>query len=196
MDSKGTQTVRSRTMNESWISYYKTEDDVVEKLSVKTRKEKLPPPSGYDEQIYKLQSEGKLKKSTKLGKKNEKNDELDVLKRKKLWELAIKPAKSIPMNALMMYMSPNSIQIISIMMTVMLFFNSLKDIFFVNRVFENAEAESTYDMLVMKTIYVIACSGNLILGTWKLNSMGLIPNKTSDWLGWESAILSQQNVAL
>ena len=181
---------------ENWINYYKTEDEVVEKFSGKVNIEKLPFPPGYDEQIYRLQSEGKLKKSLKSHKKAESKEELERLKRKKIWELAIKPVKSVPMNALMMYMSPNSIQIISIMMTVTLFFNSLRDILSVNRAFANTEAESDYDMFVMKTVYVISCSGNLLLGIWKLNSLGLIPNRTSDWLGWESTILSQQSVAL
>ncbi len=83
---------------ENWINYYKTEDEVVEKFSRKVNIEKLPFPPGYDEQIYRLQSEGKLKKSLKSHKKAESKEELERLKRKKIWELAIKPVKSVPMN--------------------------------------------------------------------------------------------------
>ncbi|KAF4943920.1 hypothetical protein F66182_18700, partial [Fusarium sp. NRRL 66182] len=42
--------------------------------------------------------------------------ETDTLKLKKAWEVALAPSKQIPMNAIMMYMSGNSLQIFSIMM--------------------------------------------------------------------------------
>ncbi|VEU24330.1 DEKNAAC105535 [Brettanomyces naardenensis] len=81
-------------------------------------------------------------------------------------------------------------------MTVMLFFNSLKDILSVNKKFENAELESQYDRLVMKGVYVLCCSGNLLIGLWKLNAMGLIPNKSGDWLSWETTLAAVQDVVL
>ena len=55
----------------------------------------------------------------------EEKENIVRLKIKKAWDLALAPAKSIPMNGFMMYMSGNSIQIFSIMITVMLFWNSL-----------------------------------------------------------------------
>jgi hypothetical protein len=58
----------------------------------------------------------------------EEKEKIVRLKIKKAWDLALAPAKSIPMNGFMMYMSGNSIQIFSIMITVMLFWNSLNAI--------------------------------------------------------------------
>lgn len=46
--------------------------------------------------------------------------EMNTLKLKKAWEIALAPAKQIPMQAIMMYMSGNSLQIFSIMMVYML----------------------------------------------------------------------------
>ncbi|KAJ3194492.1 Meckelin [Irineochytrium annulatum] len=51
---------------------------------------------------------------------------LEKLKAKKAWDVALGPGKSIPMNAFMLYMSGNSVQIFSILITVMLFFNAAK----------------------------------------------------------------------
>lgn len=47
------------------------------------------------------------------------------LKVKKAWDMALSPSKSIPMNAFMLYMSGNSVQIFSIMVTLMLLWNSI-----------------------------------------------------------------------
>lgn len=46
---------------------------------------------------------------------------MDTLKVKKAWELAIAPAKQLPMNAIGMYMTGNTLQIYSMMMVFMLF---------------------------------------------------------------------------
>ncbi|QPG76052.1 hypothetical protein FOA43_003438 [Brettanomyces nanus] len=133
----------------------------------------------------------------RTNKKHKQKDEaLESLKMKKLWEMAIQPSKNIPMNAIMMYMTPNSIQIISIMMMVMLFVGSLKDIFAVQKKFKNAQVNSRYDFFVLKGIYVLCCSGNLLVGLWKLNAMGLIPNQSSDWLTWETKLGNDQTVVL
>ena len=45
---------------------------------------------------------------------------MNTLKLKKAWEIALAPAKQLPMQAIMMYMSGNSLQIFSIMMVYML----------------------------------------------------------------------------
>ena len=72
------------------------------------------------------------KRGSKTSKKSEplqeEKDKIFRLKIKKAWDLALSPAKSIPMNAFMMYMSGNSIQIFSIMITLMLFWNSVNAI--------------------------------------------------------------------
>ncbi|KAI4802615.1 hypothetical protein E4T44_11245, partial [Aureobasidium sp. EXF-8845] len=56
-------------------------------------------------------------------------EEMDTLKLKKAWEVAIAPAKQLPMSAFGMYMSGNSLQIFSIMMVFMLFKGPITAIF-------------------------------------------------------------------
>jgi hypothetical protein len=51
-----------------------------------------------------------------------------ALKIKRAWDVAMGPAKTIPMNAIMIYMSGNGVQIFSVMITVMLFITPIKAI--------------------------------------------------------------------
>lgn len=183
----------------SWIEYYKQENKLVDEIKSKSFPIKLPSPPGFNENVYHQLKNGglKIKKGVSTKKQTEKSDKLDKLKSKRLWEITVKPAKSIPMNVLMMWMTPNSIQIISIMMILMLVRNAINDILSVNAAFKGHESDvSTYDLTVMKLLYVLCCSGNLIIGIWKLNSMGLIPNKTSDWISWEQPLDGAETVIL
>lgn len=50
----------------------------------------------------------------------------------KAWEAAMAPAKSIPMNLMMLYMSGNGVQIFSMMVVYMTVVNPLKGITTVN----------------------------------------------------------------
>lgn len=53
---------------------------------------------------------------------------LTVMGCQRAWDVAMGPAKSIPMNAIMIYMSGTSLQIFTVMVTAMLFFNPVKAI--------------------------------------------------------------------
>jgi len=53
-------------------------------------------------------------------------EDREKLKVKKAWDIALAPAKSIPMNAFMLWMSGGGVQIFSIMITGMLFFQADK----------------------------------------------------------------------
>lgn len=80
------------------------------------------------------------------------------------------------MNAIMMYMSGNSLQIFSIMMVFMLFKNPIQGLLQTNVVFTKFETEGTRKTLWMvKTMYVFMNLIALGLGIWKVNSMGLLP---------------------
>ncbi|MCJ1366068.1 hypothetical protein MMC16_005193 [Acarospora aff. strigata] len=115
-------------------------------------------------------------------------EETDTLKLKKSWELALAPAKQLPMNAIMMYMSGNSLQIFSIMMVFMLFKAPLQGLISTNQVFTRFETEGTRGRLWMvKATYVLMQLVALSLGIWKVNGMGLLPTTASDWLAWETA---------
>lgn len=114
--------------------------------------------------------------------------EMDVLKLKKAWEVALAPVKQLPMTAIMMYMSGNSLQIFSIMMVVMAFKNPVMGLMVTNQAFEKFETEGTKANLVMvKAVYVAMQILALGLGVWKVNGMGLLPTTRSDWLAWETA---------
>ncbi|KAJ3022492.1 hypothetical protein HKX48_006034 [Thoreauomyces humboldtii] len=117
----------------------------------------------------------------------------------KAWETALAPAKSIPMNAIMLYMSGNSIQIFSVMVTVMLLWNSLKAIAATNFTFERfsmrpAGTEPTGlaalvalpsdPLLLPKLAYVLMQAACFGLGVWKCGAMGLLPTAHSDWLAF------------
>ena len=80
------------------------------------------------------------------------------------------------MNAIMMYMSGNSLQIFSIMMVFMLFKNPIVALTTVNGTFSRFETEGTKGKLVLvKLCYVALQLGILALGVWKVNGMGLLP---------------------
>lgn len=135
--------------------------------------------------------------------------ETDDLFLKKAWELAIAPAKTIPMNAIMMYMSGNTLQIFSIMMTAMLFMNPLKALSTVGSSFARFDNDRTHTRLwPVKLAYIGLQIATIALGIWKVNGMGLLPyvvlwcglgglllsislltppcrTTRSDWLAWE-----------
>ncbi|KAI4174250.1 MAG: hypothetical protein LQ343_002388 [Gyalolechia ehrenbergii] len=114
-------------------------------------------------------------------------EETDILKIKKSWEVAFAPAKQLPMNAIMMYMSGNSLQVFSIMMVFMLFKNPLQGLLQTNQVFTKYETPRTKSkMWAVKAVYVLMNLVALGLGIWKVNGMGLLPTTRSDWLAWET----------
>ena len=105
-----------------------------------------------------------------------KPEETDALKLKKAWEIAIAPSKQLPMQAIMMYMSGNSLQIFSIMMVLMLFKGPIQGLINTNAAFAKYESPSTRARLVgVKAVYVLMQLLLLALGVWKVNGMGLLP---------------------
>ncbi|KAL9583292.1 MAG: hypothetical protein Q9212_002793 [Teloschistes hypoglaucus] len=103
-------------------------------------------------------------------------EETDILKVKKSWEVALAPAKQLPMNAIMMYMSGNSLQIFSIMMVFMLFKNPIQGLLQTNQAFVRYETPRTKGkMWLVKAVYVLMNLVALALGVWKVNGMGLLP---------------------
>lgn len=188
----------------NWINTYKEADRLVDAHFL-NKKADIKKPNGYTESTFKDLDNGVFKpirkhelKRLKVEKRSKiQNYELQDYKKKKLWELATSPGKSILMNIGMSYMSPNDIQVIPIMMLFMLFINSFKEMLSVNSKFAaldtsiDADVDS-YDIVIMKSVFLISCCGNLAVGIWKLNNMGLIPNKPSDWLSFETKLLSEE----
>lgn len=104
------------------------------------------------------------------------DEEMDTLKLKKAWEVALAPIKALPMTAIMMYMSGNSLQIFSIMMVFMAFKNPLMGLVNTNQAFERFQNESiSGQMIQVKLVYVACQLVALAVGVWKVNAMGLLP---------------------
>ncbi|KAJ5915945.1 ER membrane protein complex subunit 4 [Penicillium verhagenii] len=142
----------------------------------------IPDPPGFSSSRV-----GKQQKQQQKQPTDKKPEETDALKLKKAWEIAIAPSKQIPMNAIMMYMSGNSLQIFSIMMVFMLFKGPIQGLFNTNVMFAKFETPTTRGRLFgVKAVYVLVQLGLLALGIWKVNAMGLLPTTRSDWLAWES----------
>lgn len=130
-------------------------------------------------------------------------EERDTLKLKKAWEVALAPVKGLPMTAIMMYMSGNSLQIFSIMMVFMAFKNPIVGLMSTNQVFERFQTDSNGGQILQtKLVYVAMQFVALAVGIWKINSMGLLPyveqqlvyietctdmhrTTRSDWMMWE-----------
>ncbi|EDN04422.1 predicted protein [Histoplasma mississippiense (nom. inval.)] len=122
----------------------------------------IPDPPGYS--ANKLSTKSQQSASTTSAAALRKAAETDALKLKKAWELALAPTKQLPMNAIMMYMSGNSLQIFSIMMVFMLFKGPIQGLLNTNSAFAKFEAESTKgQMLGVKVV-----------------------TTRSDWLAWET----------
>ncbi len=101
---------------------------------------------------------------------------MDTLKLKKAWELAIAPAKQLPMNAIGMYMTGNSLQIFSIMMVFMLFKAPVQAIMNIQNTFSRLETDGNRSQMLMVKAAFVACNClALALGIWKVNGMGLLP---------------------
>ncbi|CAN8102553.1 unnamed protein product [Discula destructiva] len=114
-------------------------------------------------------------------------EEMDVLKLKKAWEVALAPVKSLPMTAIMMYMTGNTLQIFSIMMVFMAFKNPIVGLIGTSQAFEKFETDANKGkMLQVKLAYVAMQLVALAVGIYKVNAMGLLPTTRSDWLAWEA----------
>lgn len=68
-----------------------------------------------------LTSFEKQKQGQVTSRKPPSQEDMDLLKLKKSWEIALAPAKQLPMQGIMAYMSGSSLQIFSIMMVYMLY---------------------------------------------------------------------------
>lgn len=76
----------------------------------------------------------------------------------------------------MMYMSGNTLQIFSIMMTVMLFTNPVKALANLGNTFSRFDGDSTKSRLLpVKLAYIGLQLLTIALGIWKVNGMGLLP---------------------
>ncbi|KAF9164954.1 hypothetical protein DFQ27_006410 [Actinomortierella ambigua] len=130
--------------------------------------------------------------ATRAQKKSQSDDDQELLKVKKAWDVALAPGKQLPMQAFMLWMSGNSVQIFSVAITAMLMFSPIRAILNMAQVFDRFESASgvkqsfTESALYLPKITFIAMQLlSILLGMWKLNSMGLLPTSHSDWLAFQ-----------
>ncbi|KAG8855693.1 hypothetical protein FRB96_006737 [Tulasnella sp. 330] len=86
-----------------------------------SRSLKLPPPPNFES--FNIAAKNKAPSEVEIKRKA---FSYSKLKEKRAWDLAISPAKSLPMNAFMLYMSGSSLQIFSIGILAMLLLNPVK----------------------------------------------------------------------
>lgn len=169
------------------------------KPTVASGNAKVVLPPGYSLEAV-TTSSGRNKKPINLSSNIKKPDQaaLDELKVKKAWEIAMGPAKQIPMNLFMSYMTGNSLQMIPIMMTLMLLWNPIKAIFTETvSAFKQLETKgNSSDILLTRAVFVICQIGSMLVGVWKLNKMGLIPNSEADWLAWKEIVQLKESINL
>ncbi|KAF8839885.1 DUF1077-domain-containing protein [Paxillus ammoniavirescens] len=120
-----------------------------------------------------------------------------ALKEKRAWDLAISPAKSLPMQAFMLYMSGGGVQIFSMGIVLMLLLTPFKNILGINAAFApfaptSSNANSLETLPLQKLAYVACNLLTLAVGLWKCRSMGLLPTGTGDWLAFETRGLSPE----
>ncbi|CBQ71812.1 conserved hypothetical protein [Sporisorium reilianum SRZ2] len=147
----------------------------------KSKAQDLPDPIGFTDPdaISKKQSKSKSSSSTAVAQRADPA----ALKMAKAWELAYSPAKSLPMNAIMLYMSGSGVQIFSMMAVGMLITGPLKGISSMNSSFDRLSSPGQ-SLLLPKVLFVLCQLAAIALGLYKCWSMGLLPTETSDWLAW------------
>ncbi|CCJ28760.1 unnamed protein product [Pneumocystis jirovecii] len=146
-----------------------------------TSERKLADPPGYISDEESIQMKPVQSSASTLSA-----EETERLKIKKAWEVALGPAKMLPMSAIVAYMSGNSVQIFSLIMTFMLFWNPIKSISNVNAIFVHLESPTTHSKLFLpKLSFILIQLITISLGLIKMQWMGLLPITKSDWLAWE-----------
>ncbi|ODN79781.1 hypothetical protein, variant 3 [Cryptococcus amylolentus CBS 6039] len=121
---------------------------------------------------------------------------------KRAWDLAMSPAKSLPMQGIMLYFSGSGIQIFSLGMIFMLLTQPLSAVFNIFRAFEalrptpqptvsqkatDVAEEPSYAPLTGPMILYVLCQGLVLaLGLYKCWAMGILPTGSGDWLQFET----------
>lgn len=160
-------------------------------LSPKVCKKPLELPMGFVETTTK-------KKAATVEPKKLVDSLVDELKAKKAWEIAVAPAKAIPMNLVMSYMTGNSLQIIPIMMTFTLFWNPVKAIFNETSIaFNGLRTEKNATNISLAQVAFVVCQlAAMSVGLYKLYKMGLLPTTEADWLAWKSPMRIVEAIAV
>ncbi|RDX52852.1 DUF1077-domain-containing protein [Lentinus brumalis] len=145
----------------------------------------LPPPPGFAPAVSSSKASGKSVATATA------TASYEELKAKRAWDLAISPAKSLPMQAFMLYMSGGGVQIFSMGIVFMLLSSPFKNLASINTAFApfapaSSSSKSLSTLPLQKIAYLVCNLLTLALGLWKCRSMGLLPTGTGDWLAFET----------
>jgi len=116
------------------------------------------------------------------------NSSIKQIKEKKVWEIATSPFKNIMMTGLMAYLSGNSLQIFSIMMTAIAIFTPLKAILTTKSAFERYADLGISSLFIPTLIYIALNGAALAIGIYKVNTLGLLPTSLSDWVSFYAVV--------
>ncbi|KAJ1647660.1 hypothetical protein LPJ64_000965 [Coemansia asiatica] len=111
------------------------------------------------------------------------------LRAKKAWEVAMGPAKTLPMQAFMAWMSGTSVSIFSILITGMILMTPFKTIMSVQQTFAPLErvakgSSQKLDLTLQKAAFIAINLAGILFGIYRLSIMGLLPTASSDWLAF------------
>lgn len=81
-----------------------------------------------------------------------------------------------------MWMSGNSIQIFSIIITLTSIATPLKSIVGSGKTFQPFR-DGKVDVRGPRLLFCLLHFGGMLMGLWKLNKLGLLPTHVSDWIG-------------
>ncbi|KAJ6606351.1 endoplasmic reticulum protein [Mycena vulgaris] len=151
----------------------------------------LPPPPGFPKTTS-------SKSAAKTHAAAPSPESYNQLKEKRALDFATAPAKSLPMQAFMLYMSGGGVQIFSMGIVFMLLLTPFKNLAGINDAFaqfapstaKNPKALTTLPL--QKFVYVACNVLTLMVGLWKCRSMGLLPLGTGDWLAFETRGLAPE----
>ncbi|TDL20117.1 DUF1077-domain-containing protein [Rickenella mellea] len=114
-----------------------------------------------------------------------------ALKERRAWDQAIAPAKALPMQAFMLYMSGGGVQIFSMGIVFVLLLAPFRNTAGMNKAFApfaptKSDANALSTLPLQKLVYILCNILTLGLGLWKCRQMGLLPTGTGDWLAFET----------
>ncbi|GFH12147.1 uncharacterized protein HaLaN_07782 [Haematococcus lacustris] len=132
-------------------------------------------PPGFDQS---------LAKEVTVSTSSQRKKDSGILTRKQqmLYARATAPIKNIGFMCFMAWMSGNSIQIFSIIMTFSLLAQPLSAILNSGQVFPKEPDWPQLDVLLPRLLYCLIQAGQIVFGLYKLNGMGLLPVYASDWI--------------
>ncbi|KAK0188265.1 DUF1077-domain-containing protein [Armillaria mellea] len=157
-------------------------------LESSSKYRQLASPPGFSKSVTTSKQVGPSKSSSAA---------YDQLKERRAWDMAIAPAKSLPMQAFMLYMSGGGVQIFNMGIVAMLLWTPFKNIAGITEAFvqfapSTARARSGTTLPLQKIVYVLCNLLTLAVGLWKCRSMGLLPTGTGDWLAFETRGLAPE----